>query len=98
MKDFCIHTSLRCSWWDAALGPKCNYQQHKGHQAAISIDFILSGQRYTDRPDPNTNLYSTKWDSRWSYDNGIVIDERYLVPQADKSITLNNIKGSRIGF
>ncbi|MCB9310666.1 MAG: FAD-dependent oxidoreductase [Lewinellaceae bacterium] len=86
---------------DAALGPKNVITAvAQGHQAAISIDLYCQGQDIHDRPDPHTNLYSTKMGiHEWSYDNGIVIDERYLVPQADKSITLNNIKKEvELGF
>ena len=79
---------------DAAFGPKnIIWAVAHGHDAAISIDRMLSGGDVKDRPDPLTNLVSQKMGiHEWSYDNQISIEARYRVPWQDKKVTLRDIK------
>ena len=86
---------------DAAFGPKNVITAvAQGHQAAISIDLFCNGLSLNDRPEPRTNLFSTKMGiHEWSYDNKVVNDQRYIVPQADKAVTLSNLKKEvELGF
>ncbi|NUN99286.1 MAG: FAD-dependent oxidoreductase [Saprospiraceae bacterium] len=79
---------------DSAFGPKnvITAVAH-GHQAAVSIDLFCRGESLQKRPDPMTNLVSQKMGiHEWSYDNAVVDDLRYVVPQADKTMTLANRK------
>jgi ferredoxin len=79
---------------DAAFGPEnvITAVAH-GHQAAVSIDLLCKGQDVNDRLPPYVNLVSQKMGiHEWAYDSEIANDERYIVPQADKSITLKNRK------
>jgi NADPH-dependent glutamate synthase beta subunit-like oxidoreductase len=87
---------------DAAFGPKnvITAVAH-GHQAAISMHLYCEGLNLVaDRPAPHTNLHAQKMGiHEWSYDNYVVTDERYAVPQADKSITLRDRKKEvELGF
>jgi len=86
---------------DAAWGPKnvITAVAH-GHQAAISIDLLCKGEDITKRLDPKVNLVSQKMGiHEWGYDSAVVIDERYVVPQADKKVTLSNRKKEvELGF
>ncbi len=86
---------------DSAFGPKnvITAVAH-GHQAAVSIDLFCKGESLIERPDPMTNLVSQKMGiHEWSYDNAVVNDLRYVVPQADKSVTLTNRKQEvELGF
>lgn len=77
---------------DAALGPENIITAvAQAHQAAISIDLFCRGVDVHQRPAPMTNLVSQKMGiHEWSYDSPVVIDERYLVPHADKSISLQD--------
>ena len=79
---------------DAAFGPKnIIWAVAHGHDAAISIDKLLSGEDVGERPPPMTNLISQKMGiHEWSYDNDISPDERYKVPWADAAKTLKSIK------
>src|SRR5205085_4188754 len=79
---------------DAAFGPKnIIWAVAHGHDAAISIDKLLSGEDIKDRPDPLTNLVSQKMGiHEWSYDNAISPDERYKVPWTKAEIALRSIK------
>ena len=79
---------------DAAFGPKNVITAvAQGHQAAISIDLFLRGQDVRNRPAPGTNLVSQKMGvHEWVYDNAVVNDQRYVVPQADKAVTLKDRK------
>jgi NADPH-dependent glutamate synthase beta subunit-like oxidoreductase len=79
---------------DAAFGPKnIIWAVAHGHEAAISIDKLLSGEDVGERPPPMTNLLSQKMGiHEWSYDNDISPDERYKVPWADATKTLKSIK------
>ena len=79
---------------DAAFGPKnIIWAVAHGHDAAVSIDKLLSGESVKDRPPAMVNLISQKMGiHEWSYDNDISNDLRYKVPLQDQSITLKNIK------
>lgn len=86
---------------DAAFGPKNIITSvAQGHAAAVSIDLFCSGEDVHVRPSPVTNLVSQKMGiHEWSYDNYISNDFRFVVPQADKSITLKNLKKEvELGF
>lgn len=87
---------------DAAFGPKnvITAVAH-GHQAAISMHLQLEGKDIVkDRPSPYVNLVSQKMGiHEWSYDNEVVTDVRFAVPQADKKLTLvNRKKEVELGF
>lgn len=79
---------------DAAFGPEniITAVAH-GHQAAISIDQLCKGKDVNKRLDPFVNLRSQKMGiHEWAYDSEVSNDERFIVAQADKSITLKNRK------
>ncbi len=79
---------------DAAFGPEnvITAVAH-GHQAAISIDQLCKGENVHKRLDPFVNLISQKMGiHEWAYDSEVENDQRYVVPQTDKSITLKNRK------
>jgi NADPH-dependent glutamate synthase beta subunit-like oxidoreductase len=79
---------------DAAFGPEnvITAVAH-GHQAAVSIHRLCQGEDVNDRLPPFVNLHSMKMGiHEWAYDSDIAHDLRYIVPQADKSITLKNRK------
>lgn len=86
---------------DAAFGPEnvITAVAH-GHQAAVSIHLFCQGKDLLDRPSPFTNLVSQKMGiHEWSYDSQIAADQRYIVPQARKSITLKDRKKEvELGF
>lgn len=86
---------------DSAFGPKnvITAVAH-GHQAAVSIDLFCNQQEVLKRPAPMTQLISQKMGiHEWSYDSGVENDMRYIVPQADKSITLiDRKKEVELGF
>ncbi|MGQ0749581.1 MAG: FAD-dependent oxidoreductase, partial [Betaproteobacteria bacterium] len=79
---------------DAAFGPKnIIWAVAHGHDAAISIDKLCSGEDITVRPPPQVNLVSQKMGiHEWSYDNQISPELRYKVPWKDTRITLKDIK------
>ncbi len=75
---------------DAAFGPEniITAVAH-GHQAAISIDLYLNGQRVEKRPAPGVNLVSQKMGvHEWSYDSEVSMDDRYPVPHVAKEKAL----------
>ena len=79
---------------DAAFGPEnvITAVAH-GHQAAISIDLLCKGEPLTNRLAPHVNLVSQKMGiHEWAYDSEIDHNERYIVPQAPKTLTLINRK------
>lgn len=86
---------------DSAFGPKnvITAVAH-GHQAAVSIDLFCQGKSLYERLDPMVNLVSQKMGiHEWSFDNKVVDDLRYIVPQADKKITLTDRKKEvELGF
>ena len=78
---------------DAAFGPKniITAVAH-GHEAAISIDLMCSGQDILARPPPMTTLISQKMGiHEWSYDNAITVDRRFRVPQVEVAKALKNL-------
>ncbi|HEX2649961.1 MAG TPA: FAD-dependent oxidoreductase, partial [Burkholderiales bacterium] len=79
---------------DSAFGPKnIIWAVAHGHEAAISIDKLLSKEDIQERPAPHVNLMSQKMGiHEWSYDNEIQNDPRYKVPWADVKATLKNVK------
>ncbi len=79
---------------DAAFGPKniITAVAH-GHEAAVSIDRLLSGEDIRVRPAPMTNLVSQKMGiHEWSYDNDTSGDARFKVPWAKAEKALASIK------
>lgn len=86
---------------DAAFGPEnvITAVAH-GHQAAVSMHLYCEGKDITKRPAPYTNLFSTKMGiHEWSYDSEVARDQRYIVPQAAKEITLvDRKKEVELGF
>ncbi|TND08208.1 MAG: FAD-dependent pyridine nucleotide-disulfide oxidoreductase [Bacteroidetes bacterium] len=86
---------------DAAFGPKnvITAVAH-GHQAAVSIDLHCKGEDLNKRLSPFVNLVSQKMGiHEWSYDSAVVEDVRYVVPQADKKVTLKDRKKEvELGF
>jgi ferredoxin len=86
---------------DAAFGPEnvITAVAH-GHQAAVSIDLVCKGEDINNRLSPYVNLFSQKMGiHEWAYDSEVVDDERYVVPQTDKAITLKDRKQEvELGF
>ncbi len=78
---------------DAAFGPKnIIWAVAHGHEAAVSIDKLLSGEDMAQRPPPMVTLMSQKMGiHEWSYDNAIALDPRYAVPWAPSEQTLKRI-------
>ncbi len=80
---------------DAAFGPEnvITAVAH-GHQAAVSIDLLCNKKNLlTERLHPMVNLVSQKMGiHEWAYDSEVEDDQRYVVPQTDKSITLKDRK------
>ena len=86
---------------DAAFGPKnIIWAVAHGHEAAVSIDKLLSGEDVADRPLPAVEVISQKMGiHEWSYDNDISADRRFRVPLRDKVIALADIKAEvELGF
>lgn len=86
---------------DAALGPKNVITAvAQGHDAAISIDLYCKGEDINKRPDPRVKIWQTKMGiHEWAFDNDVTQDLRYVVPQADKAVTLKDRKKrSQIGL
>ncbi|HEY2444243.1 MAG TPA: FAD-dependent oxidoreductase [Rhizomicrobium sp.] len=79
---------------DSAFGPKnIIWAVAHGHEAAISIDLLCSGDDVKLRPPPLVNLLSQKMGiHEWSYDNDVSLDLRFKVPHAPKEVTLRNVK------
>ncbi len=79
---------------DAAFGPKnIIWAVAHGHEAAVSIDKLLSGEDVHERPLPAVEVISQKMGiHEWSYDNDVSPDLRYKVPWADAAKTLKSIK------
>ena len=79
---------------DAAFGPKniITAVAH-GHEAAVSIDLLLSGHDVARRPPPQTRFVSQKMGiHEWSYDNAVTLDARSKVPWADPVKALGSMK------
>lgn len=86
---------------DAAFGPEnvITAVAH-GHEAAVSIHLFCENQSITNRPAPQTNLFSQKMGvHEWSYDSDVITDSRYAVPQVDKTVTIADRKQEvELGF
>ena len=78
---------------DAAFGPKnIIWAVAHGHDAALSIHKMLSGEDIKERPLPEVNISSQKMGiHEWSYDNDVSNDHRYKVPHRDKVVALKDI-------
>ena len=86
---------------DAAYGPKniITAVAH-GHEAALSIDRLLSGLNPAERPAPAVEVISQKMGiHEWSYDNDISRDDRFKVPvlPLEKALTSINLE-AELGF
>jgi NADPH-dependent glutamate synthase beta subunit-like oxidoreductase len=79
---------------DAAFGPKnIIWAVAHGHDAALSIHKLLSGEDITERPLPEVQISSQKMGiHEWSYDNDVSNDKRYRVPHRDKVVALKDIR------
>ncbi|MGH8516416.1 MAG: FAD-dependent oxidoreductase [Panacagrimonas sp.] len=79
---------------DAAFGPKnIIWAVAHGHEAAVTIDKMLSGEDAKVRPLPAVEVMSQKMGiHEWSYDNEISLEERRKVPWAPQERTLKDIK------
>jgi len=79
---------------DAAYGPKniITAVAH-GHEAAVSIDRLLSGEDVARRPAPLTQLMSQKMGiHEWIYRNDVSNDHRFVVPWASAETALASIR------
>jgi ferredoxin len=98
---FCSTNSKVFFGGDAAWGPKnvITAVAH-GHQAAISIDLFCRNESLSVRPSPFVNLVSQKMGiHEWAYDSTVTTDKRYIVPQAEKKLTLSDRKKEvELGF
>jgi formate dehydrogenase (NADP+) beta subunit len=80
---------------DAAWGPEnIIWAVAHGHQAALSIDLMCSGQDINqERPKPGSSLFSQKMGiHEWSYKNDYTPLHRVAMPHADKAQSLRNLK------
>ena len=86
---------------DAAFGPKnIIWAVAHGHEAALSIDRLLSGLNPAERPAPAVEVISQKMGiHEWSYDNDISRDDRFKVPvlPLEKALTSINLE-AELGF
>jgi NADPH-dependent glutamate synthase beta subunit-like oxidoreductase len=86
---------------DAAFGPKnIIWAAAHGHDAAISIHKLLTGETLDERPAPGMNIVSQKMGiHEWSYDNDPTIDHRFKVPHRAKVEALKDIMAEvELGF
>jgi len=86
---------------DAAFGPKnIIWAAAHGHDAAISIHKMLSGENIAERPAPGVNIVSQKMGiHEWSYDNAPTVDHRFKVPHRPKLEALKDIMAEvELGF
>jgi NADPH-dependent glutamate synthase beta subunit-like oxidoreductase len=79
---------------DAAFGPKnIIWAVAHGHDAALSIHKLCSGEDINERPLPDVQVSSQKMGiHEWSYDNDISLDKRFRVPHRDKVVALKDIR------
>jgi formate dehydrogenase (NADP+) beta subunit len=79
---------------DAAFGPKnIIWAVAHGHEVAVSMDKMFSGEDLKDRPLPAVTVISQKMGiHEWSYDNDISAALRNRVPWQDQKLTLKSIK------
>jgi NADPH-dependent glutamate synthase beta subunit-like oxidoreductase len=86
---------------DAAFGPKnIIWAVAHGHDAAVSIDKLCSGEDVALRPAPGVTLASQKMGiHEWSYDNDVSLDERHRVPLRPLEVALKDIRAEvELGF
>ncbi len=86
---------------DSAFGPKnIIWAVAHGHDAALSIHKMLSGENISERPLPKVEISSQKMGiHEWSYDNDIALDKRFKVPLRDKVVALRDIRAEvELGF
>jgi ferredoxin len=86
---------------DSAFGPKnIIWAVAHGHDAALSIHKLCSGEDINERPLPDVQVSSQKMGiHEWSYDNDISNDKRYRVPHREKVIALKDIRAEvELGF
>ena len=86
---------------DAAFGPKnIIWAVAHGHDAALSIHKLCSGEDIKERPLPDVEISSQKMGiHEWSYDNDISGDKRYRVPHREKVVALKDIRAEvELGF
>jgi NADPH-dependent glutamate synthase beta subunit-like oxidoreductase len=86
---------------DAAFGPKnIIWAVAHGHDAAVSIHKLCSGEKVDERPLPGMTIVSQKMGiHEWSYDNDISIDKRVKVPHRKKEEALKDIRAEvELGF
>ncbi len=79
---------------DAAFGPKnIIWAVAHGHDAALSIHQLLSGEDVHERPLPQVEISSQKMGiHEWSYDNDPTDAKRFKVPHRDKVVALSDIR------
>jgi NADPH-dependent glutamate synthase beta subunit-like oxidoreductase len=79
---------------DAAFGPKnIIWAVAHGHDAALSIHKLCSGENINERPLPEVHISSQKMGiHEWSYDNDISPEKRFKVPHLDKVVALKDIR------
>jgi NADPH-dependent glutamate synthase beta subunit-like oxidoreductase len=79
---------------DAAFGPKnIIWAVAHGHDAALSIHRLCSGEDVKERPLPSVAISPQKMGiHEWIYDNDVSPDRRFRVPQRDKVIALKDIR------
>jgi formate dehydrogenase beta subunit len=86
---------------DAAFGPKnIIWAVAHGHDAALSIHKLCSGEDVNERPLPAVTVSSQKMGiHEWSYDNDVSPDKRFRVPHREKVVALKDIKAEvELGF
>ncbi|MBX6368830.1 MAG: FAD-dependent oxidoreductase [Rhodospirillales bacterium] len=86
---------------DAAFGPKnIIWAVAHGHEAAVSIDKLCSGEDISERPAPGVTLVSQKMGiHEWSYDNDVSHEERRRVPLRPLDVALKDIRTEvELGF
>ncbi|MBM3555418.1 MAG: glutamate synthase, partial [Alphaproteobacteria bacterium] len=86
---------------DSAYGPKnIIWAVAHGHQAAVSIHKLLSGENVKDRPPPHVTLVSQKMGiHEWSYHNEVTTALRNKVPLLDQGVALKDIGAEvELGF
>jgi len=79
---------------DSAFGPKnIIWAVEHGHQAAISIHQHCQGESVSERPALNVERSNQKMGMHeWIYNNDVSNNDRFIVPHADKDVTLQNPK------
>ncbi len=78
---------------DAAFGPKnIIWAVAHGHEAAVSIDKMLTGEDMDSRPFPAVEVVRQKLGiQKWDYDSDISLDSRRRVPVRETEIALSDI-------